>query len=165
MERGIEYGLTMFKKAGSGVSDISAAVTSTSGWTDLSANALTFSISTSRGTSSVAPQGSNHMRVFGGQRGGTLQVSFLRNDNGTPDPADFWEDVDDANNGRFQFCIQLDRPSITSGSTVTPAASASNPQYAGTAYVTNIAHWGAGPNSLPVITVTAQIDKDYKRFG
>lgn len=162
-ERIITDGLVLVKAAPSG--DITAAVTATTGWTDLSEFALTMSLDTARNAVAVNPHGPNpKSRVLPGARTGTMVLTFLRSEGASPDPADFFEGIDDAN-GRLQFCIQLDRSSLISGGTLTPAASASNPQYVGSAVITALASWGEGDADSPAaIRVSLDTDKDFARY-
>lgn len=161
--RNISDGLLLVKAAATG--DVVTKVTALTGWTDLSAAALTMSIDTSRNTNPVTPYGTNNKaRVIPGSRAGSMSLTLLRDDGATPDPAKFFEDIDDAN-GRFSFCVQQDRTATLVSNAVVPKAAATNPQYAGSAVITALETWGDGsPDSPAIISITADLDRDYARY-
>lgn len=156
-------GMVLVKAAATG--SISDAVTSATGYTDLSETGQTFQINDTGEVSRLAPHGGKlRGRVYAGAKAGTVSFVFARKDGGTPDAAAFFEGIHATKSRRFQFVIQLDHAALESGGVVTPAASAANPQYAGSAVTTSVDPWGAGPGNLGLVRVEAELDDDYARY-
>ena len=170
VERVIDDGLVLLNVAATG--DISAAVAALTGYTDFSAVALTFNIDESQTNVTVLPHGENRRaRVLSGQRTGTITLTFVRNPGGTLngetiDVEAAFETIKAAG-GRFQFVIQENRAALFDATTmaIIPAASPANPQYAGSAIFTSINPFGsADGTTAAVVSVTADLDRDYARY-
>ena len=160
VERVISDGLVLVK---AGAADITAEVVVTTNWENLSSKALTFNIAETGETASVRPHGANRRnRVLAGAESGTLELSFVRDSDGTPDPEAVFEGIWAAGR-RFNFVIQEDRLALTvpPAVVVTPAASAANPQYTGSAVITSRTPFTL--DGVALFNVSADLDRDYAR--
>lgn len=154
----ISDGLVLLKESPSG--DIEAAVTSKDGWTDFSGNGLTMTLETTRNPVPLLTFGKNRLpRQLAGARGGTIRLTFARDDGGTPDPYAFLSGIDKSH-GRMAFCINLQKAADGD-----PEATAANPQEAGSMIITRVNRWGPGDgDSAAVVSVDGTLDKDYNTY-
>lgn len=146
---------------------INTEVTSVSGWTDLSAIEdciQTVEMTTGRETTDLQPSGTDVIGEPVATTGsGTLTINLVRRDGNDPDPGKFFEDIRETTSARFQFCYQPDRAALTVNDTTTPAASSANPQYTGSAVITEIDHWGPGGAEVRMMNITASLGSDFRK--
>ena len=162
VEKVLTDGLILVKAAETG--DVTAEVTATTGYTDLSTKALTYNPEETGETASVRPHGRNRRRrVLAGEESGTLGLSFIRDSGGSPDPEATFELIWAAGR-RFNFVIQDDRfPLFNSDNPpiIVPAASDANPQYTGSAIITSRTPFTL--DGVALFNVSADLDRDYAR--
>ena len=159
VERVITDGLVLVK---AGAADITAeVVTAAAPWVDLSSKALTFNITETGETASVRPHGINRRnRVLAGAESGTLELSFVRDSGGSPDPESAFEDIWAAGR-RLNYVIQENRDALDVAGTITPGASDENPQYTGSAIVTSRTPFTL--DGVALFNVACDLDRDYAR--
>ena len=152
-----------------GSDDITDAVTSLTGWTDLSAELageITFNLTASN-ERLKAEADEAIGRILPGDVTGTVDMVLIKKLGETPDASAFFEDLYSGVDRRYQFVFQPDRPALTSGDppVVTPAPSAANPQYTGSALMSDLEPWQGSNVSADsaLIHVVADLDKDYRR--
>ena len=150
----VSDGRVLVKEAASG--DISEAITTNDGYTDMSGVALTMLIETTRNAVSILAHGPNRLaRQLPGARAGRFVFTFVRDDGGTIDANAFFSAID-RGSGRFSFGVNTSKV----GSTL--VATVGNPQYAGSAIITRLNYWGAGDgNSAAVLAIEAVLDRDF----
>ena len=163
VERAITDGLVLLKAAPTG--DLTAEVTTLTGWTDMSPKALTYNINETRGNAGVRPHGANpRTRQLPGAITGTIALTFLNDAGGDPDPESFLEAIHSAD-GRLQYVIQDDREALATGAlgVIEPVASSGNPQRAGSAIINSIDYFGPGDGTASIVSVSCDMDRDYAR--
>ena len=162
VEKALVDGLLLIKEAAAG--DITAEVTATATWTDLSSKALTYNIADTRANGATRPHGTNpRVRVSAGAVSGTINITCLRDSGGAIDPEATFEAIHKTH-GRLQFAIQDDRSDL--GDPVMPSASDANPQYTSSAVISSIDYFGVADgngNTAAVVSVTADLDRDFAR--
>ena len=164
VEKVIVDGLVLIKAKDG---DVTAAITALGTYIDYSGKALTFDPAQARTAVEVRPHGTNPMaRQLSGGVNGTINFTFLRDPGGTPDvEADLQAIFDD--DGLITFVVQDDRAVLIGvGDTdPTPAASPTNPQYAGGALITSLTPFGtADGTSAATVIVACNLDRDYKVY-
>ena len=145
--------------------DNSAEVTDAAGWTDLTGpgtRVQSVTMPRTRTVTRLEPGAGKQLgKAIPQGGGGTITINIFY-DNAADDPEAIFQGYYDAG-GRFAFVYQPDRAALLTGNNnaLVPAASAANPQYVGSAIITNIDPWGPGGTNAKILTVTAELDDDY----
>ena len=155
-----QFGGSLWVKAGK-TSVITNKATSASGYQDFSDLVVAFDPVLTAETRRLGHRAGRQIQLVATERlAGTLTISLVRNDAGTPDPHNFfngimWQTQAASNQiGRFQFIYNPTK--VTA-----PAAATNNPQHIGSAVVTELTPWETHQGLL-VLTVRAELDEDYR---
>ena len=162
-EYNLDRALFLVKAAASG--DNADAITATTGWTDVSdVNHGLININMGGDTNRGVPIGTKNIApVFAGPGNGTMNIQIVRNSDATDasDGAVFFAGVYGSASRRFAFVLQPDKDALTSGNTITPAASEGNPQITGSAVITSWQPFGAGGFEQAICIIGCEVDSDY----
>ena len=147
--------------------DLAAKITSLVGWEDISEEVKgNVSFSDTIANTVLEPAGGRDRgRRIPGAKTATMSVRMVAIDDadGTDGPA-LMRGYAASSPPRFQFIAQPRRSAITSSGAVTLAASASNPQFQGSAFIESIDYYGPGGDATAICQVTAGCDSDYTVF-
>ena len=142
--------------------------TTISGWSDISEWVKgVVNINLTGSTYRLEPGGDNTWGgIRAGTKSGTISIELVRNSGATntDDGVEFFEQLFDTAGRKFDWLIQPRRTPLIAGTVVTPDASVGNPQYQGSAVMSNISPWGPGGEATAQCSVTADLDDNYKRF-
>ena len=148
-------------------SDINAEVTSVAGWIDISVEArgsvvLDFSAANQR----LTPTGDRAMgRMIAGDGSGTITINKILDKLAADAGARLLERKNLSRNKRFQVCIQPFRDPLTNNAgVVTPAASATNPQWVGSVMMQRHNVWGPGGQQTAIAQTVGDLDSDWQLY-
>lgn len=150
---------------------LNAQTTSLAGFTDISvATKGTVNLSLAAATTQIEPVGGSAWGdVLPGNKSGTLSIEMVRSDGNADDDEGAREGpkiFEDAFAGdrRLQFVIQPRRSPLTSGGSVDLNPSDENPLYQGSMVLTSVDVWGPGGANASVISVSANLRSDFKKY-
>ena len=153
--------LLMVKAAATGDND--DKVTSSTGWIEFSDQVEGLvDINPTRDSVRLAPiGGKGRGKVYASGGGGTITIAIKLGDGAGEENGETFADIFATETARFAFVFQPDRIALTSSGTITPAASATNPQSVGSAVITSLNRHGPGGEEPAFQRITAELDSDY----
>ena len=144
---------------------ITAKVTDLAGWTEITnglKGAITFAL-TATNTRLRPRQGRGFGNIVEGESTGTVSFQIIRSKAGDDGGITMLEDAMPRGTRRFQFMFNPFRDELLNNAgNVVPAASAENPQHAGTIALTSVDPYGPGGFQTAIINVSADLDADYE---